>query len=122
MRRWLPPAAWAGFLLFLGTRPGDDLPASGLWALPGADKAAHALAYGVLGFLLERALAARPGRRALLIGAAAGLAWGLLDEWLQGFVAGRSRDPADLAADTAGAAAGAWIAFRTFLRKDRWTD
>ena len=102
-------ALWAGLLLFLGSRPGDDLPAQGLLALPGADKAAHAVAYAILGALVASAASPRTAAGALLLGALAGLFWGMLDEWVQGHVPGRTRAWADLLADTAGAAGGAWL-------------
>ncbi|MHC4547968.1 MAG: VanZ family protein [Planctomycetota bacterium] len=116
---WGPPLLWAAVILFLGTRPADQLPSGGLWALPGLDKALHACVYGVLGFLVVRAT--RPGRAgsALLLGAAIGLAWGGLDEWVQQSVPGRAAEPADWLADLLGAAAGAWIAFRTGRSRKR---
>jgi VanZ family protein len=98
--------AWASLLLFAGSRPGDSLPESPFLALPGADKALHAIAYGVLGALVARASAPRAPLHALLLGALAGLVWGMLDEWVQGRVPGRTRSWADLLADTAGAACG----------------
>ena len=102
-------AAWAGLLLWLGTRPGAGLPA----ALPGADKIAHVACYGVLGFLLARAI----GTRAAWVWAGlAGVAWGALDEWLQASVPGRSSDLLDVLADAIGAFAGGWIALRTAAR------
>jgi uncharacterized protein YfiM (DUF2279 family) len=110
-------AGWALLLLFVGSRPGDALPAARLLALPGGDKIAHAFAYAVLGALGAWAAAPRSPRRALLFGLLAGLAWGMLDEWVQGHVPGRTRSPADLLADAAGAAAGGWLAGR--LRRSR---
>jgi len=105
-------ASWAALLLFLGTRPGDALPAKDLLELPGADKLAHALAYGVLGALLAGAAGPRTALAAVILGALAGLCWGMLDEWVQGHVPGRTRAMADLLADTAGAAGGAWLGWR----------
>ncbi len=102
-------AAWAALLLFLGSRPGASLPDSRLLDMPGADKLLHALAYGVLGALVARASSPRPATRTLLLGALAGLAWGMLDEWVQGRVPGRTRSWADLLADTAGAACGSLL-------------
>lgn len=102
-------AAWALLLLFVGSRPGESLPESRLLSLPGADKVLHALAYGVLGALVARASAVRAPRRALLFGALAGLCWGMLDEWVQGQVPGRTRSWADLLFDTAGAAFGGFL-------------
>jgi VanZ family protein len=102
--------AWAALLLFLGSRPGDSIPESPLLDLPGADKVLHAAVYGVLGALVARAAgAAAPRRRAVLLGALAGLICGMLDEWVQGHVPGRTRSWADLLADTAGAMSGAFL-------------
>jgi VanZ family protein len=103
----LAALGWAGLLLFVGSRPGEDLPAPLLF--PGADKGAHALAYGVLGALVARAAAPRGGARSLVLGALAGLFWGMLDEWVQGHVPGRTRSWADLLADVAGAACGGFL-------------
>lgn len=100
---------WALLLLFVGSRPGESFQGSRILSLPGADKAFHALAYGMLGALVARASAPRSPRRALLLGALAGLAWGMLDEWVQGQVPGRTRSWADLLFDTAGAAFGGFL-------------
>jgi len=99
-------ALWAALLLFVGSRPGASLPGGPLLGLPGADKLLHAVGYGVLGALAARASSPRAAGRALLLGALIGLAWGMLDEWVQGRVPGRTRSWADLLADTAGAACG----------------
>lgn len=115
-RRWAPALAWAALILFLGTRPGAALR---LPALPGLDKAAHAVVYAVLGFLAVRALRVTGARRSLLLGAAIGLAWGILDEWAQAATPGRTAELGDLLADVAGAAAGGWIAFRTGAARSR---
>ncbi len=101
--------AWALLLLYVGSRPGESLPESRLLALPGADKVFHALAYGLFGALVARARAPRSPLRALLLGALAGVLWGMLDEWVQGHVPGRTRSWADLLADTAGAACGGFL-------------
>ena len=114
---WGPAVLWAAALLFLGTRPADDLPDVDWY--PGLDKAAHAALYALLGFLAQRAAGQGTARGALLRGAAVGLCWGLVDEALQGTAAGRSPGAGDLAADTIGAAAGAWIAFRTLRHRAR---
>ena len=111
LARWVPLGAWAGFLLYLGTTPGDALPHGGLWdAAP--DKLVHALLYGVLGFLLAHALGLRRPGRALLVGGLGALAWGALDEWNQAHIAGRSSELADVAADLVGGALGGWLRAR----------
>jgi hypothetical protein len=115
--RWLPPALWAAFVLFLGSRPASQLPSGGIWGLPGIDKAAHAAVYGMLGLLLAHASGARRPARALLLGALAGLFWGMLDEWVQGRVPGRTQAWTDLLADVIGAGAGGY--FRARIRPPR---
>lgn len=109
--RWAPLLAWGGFLTFLATRPADRLPELP-WGFPGSDKLLHAVCYAPLGLLLQRALGLRRALPAVLAGAAIGAGWGLLDEWLQMGAPGREPGWGDLLADTAGAAAAAWIAWR----------
>jgi VanZ family protein len=101
--------AWAGFLLFLGSRPGDSLPKSPLLELPGADKVLHMLFYGVLGVLTARAAGPRTPRTSILLGALAGLLCGMIDERVQGSIPGRTPSWADLLADFAGAAIGGFL-------------
>ena len=104
MRRlalWGPPAAWAGFLLWLGDQPAGSLPKPGFWIFPHADKVAHGAAYGALGFLLARAMKLTRIPSALWAGGAAALLLGGLDEWNQPDQAaqeqaGRDRCGADL--------------------------
>jgi len=114
--RWGPALAWAALILFLGTRPAADLP---LPAIPGFDKLAHAAVYGVLGFLVVRAVEAASPWRALAWGAAIGLSWGFMDEWAQTATPSRTAELGDLLADVAGAAAGGWVAFRTSVAGSR---
>jgi VanZ family protein len=85
-------------------------------SLPGLDKLAHAVIYALLAYLAARAfatLALLNHPRVLPVAAAlfAGL-YGLSDEVHQAFVPGRSADIWDLAADVAGAIAGAIIYHR----------
>jgi len=111
--RWIAVAAWAGLLRWLSSRPPDELPARDFLALfPEADKVVHFGFYGVLGLLVVWATAPRRARGALVVGALAGLLWGCLDEWLQGYAPGRSPDFWDIVADTLGAGLGGWAVFR----------
>ncbi len=75
-----------------------------------SDKGLHFLAYLILGFLLWFTVS--DGRKvnwrktAPWIVLFAVLIYGILDEWLQSFVAGRSCDPRDFLADTMGICLG----------------
>ncbi|MDH3590444.1 MAG: VanZ family protein [Planctomycetota bacterium] len=120
VRRWAPAAVWALFLLFLGTRPPDSLPDVEWW-LSRYDKVIHAAMYGIAGVLAAWAARLRPAA-ALLLGALWGAAWGGIDEFLQGRIAGRDADWVDWIADVLGAAAGAWLCARTFPRGQRSSD
>jgi VanZ family protein len=75
--------------------------------VPFQDKLAHLVVFASLGFLLGRA--ARVGwcwswNRAALFAVAIASAYGLLDEWHQSTVPGRTAEIWDWIADTAGAA------------------
>jgi VanZ family protein len=76
-----------------------------------SDKSGHGLGYMVLGLTLVRAMAGGLPRRItwnVALGAIAiTVGYGVLDEFHQSFVPGRSSDVADLYADAAGATAGA---------------
>lgn len=99
-RRWLPFACWAALVLTLTSIPNPNVP-----SVPGGDKAAHAIMYGILGGLAAYALAGV--RRPLLAHSVAMLgiaALAALDEWHQMFIPGRSADVADWVADVLGAA------------------
>ncbi len=104
-------ALWGGFLFLLTSWPNP--PAVNAGGLP-LDKLTHFVLYAVEAFLLMRAIA-WPGRRGFaasrvltVVGTMA--LWGALDEAHQDWIPGRMRDSADLAADVAGAAAGALLA------------
>ena len=89
-------------LLYLASAT-DDLPTVPHFS----DKLMHLLAYTVLGLLFLRAFhGGIPAGLRLLPSTAAVLAtgtYGALDEFHQGFVAGRVSDPRDFAADLLGA-------------------
>ena len=106
--------AWAGLILFLSSRPVDDLPDVGFSM---SDKLAHAAVYGVLGALVARALC-RPGVGVAVVAVACVAAFGLFDEWSQSFSPGREPDLADAVADTIGAAAGYAAVLRYY--RGRW--
>jgi VanZ family protein len=100
-------ALWASVIFWASSRP-NPFP----WLPEGLlsrDELLHAGAFAVLGGLVGAALAAsRLGTaRAVALAAVLAAAYGATDEWHQAYVPGRTPDPADLAADAAGAIAGA---------------
>jgi len=108
LRLWGPVVLYCGLIFALSS-------VSAVPALPGgvSDKAAHALLYSGLGFLVARGVsggvAATPSLRhaAVVIGFAA--AYGLSDEIHQLFVPHREFDITDMAADVAGGGLGAAV-------------
>ncbi|HEY7954375.1 MAG TPA: VanZ family protein [Polyangia bacterium] len=121
---WLPVLAYLGIITFLSSRTGSSLPT---WSFMKHDKVLHTIEYGGLGFLLCRALGPhvrRPGAQVALA-AALGLAFGVLDEFHQSFVAGRNgNDPGDMTADLTGALLGAlaFFALRRLFSKGAKTS
>ena len=101
--RWLPVAAWMGFIQYASVRTVVEI---GPETLPQADKLLHALAYALLALLIVRALRAAA---ALALGdvALAAFAWatafGALQEMLQHFIPKRSCDLLDLLSNGLGA-------------------
>ena len=114
--RWMACAAHLWLIGILSLLPPGAFPA-GIGAIPGADKVAHLVLYGVLGALLRWAVEGRDGgpgvRRAVWLGAAA--AYGFLMEVLQslGTKGMRAFGWGDMAANVVGAAAF-WVL------ADRW--
>jgi VanZ family protein len=99
------------FLLTLWPRPPEILP--DLPRVPGADKASHALLYGVEGWLLARAARPSPGTRITRRVVAISLFLipvALLNEALQWLTPPRTPQWGDFVADVAGGALGAWVA------------
>ena len=109
VRRWLPPAMWAGFILVLTSIP--TLPdVTGGIPIPHIDKVVHLFLYAVLGWLVTRTLRTRhfASLGAALIGIAV---FGVLDEWHQQFF-GRDPNLVDWIADVIGASLGIAAATR----------
>ena len=114
MPGWLHPLslllaiAWAGVIFFLSSQPGTDTPP----LFPHMDKLLHALAFGILGFLVLGGI--KPGehghtRSQLWIAVFIAGAYGVLDEVHQRYVPGRMPDVFDVLADLVGAALGIWL-------------
>jgi len=104
--RWTLVGIWMAVITAGSLVPGAT-------ALPASDFAFHAFAYGVLAWLLARALAARPALRNA-VGAAV-LAWlfGFLLEGAQWFHPDRTYEVRDLIANAYGVAGGAVLALLT---------
>lgn len=101
---WLPPLAWMGLIFVFSAQP--DLPrAPGPWLDTLLKKAGHALVYGVLVWLYQRALRQRFRAPAALRVVSVGLAvaYALSDEYHQTFVPGRTGRPLDVFVDSVGA-------------------
>jgi VanZ family protein len=112
-RARLAAVTWGLFLLALTSWPSPPKVPLVSW-IPSFDKAAHAVLYGVEGFLLYFAVAwPEPRRfswlRALVIGGALAV-WGTLDEVHQAWIPGRSMEAADALTDAVAGLCGALIA------------
>jgi len=97
---WIPVVAYVALIFALSSIPNLAPPTS----MTNADKLAHLTEYGILGWLLVRALGTRfPSRPVLAILGSflIGATIAATDEIYQGTV-GRHRDPRDWAADATG--------------------
>ena len=101
-RYWLPVLAYVSLIFVLSAQPGLHPP----FRFQNADKLAHMLEYGVLGWLLVRALrAAMPARSWVftsMLALGLGLGIGAGDECFQSFVPGRDSTVFDWLADGMG--------------------
>ncbi len=110
--RMVPMILVMGTIFFLSHQQGDTID---LGEIPGVDKLAHLLVYGVLAVTVL--LAHAPGTRKNSPLQSCGttvvvcLLYGLSDEFHQSFIPGRMVSAGDVAADTLGAAAACllWI-------------
>lgn len=107
---WLPLIAFAGFIFWLSSIPGDGLPPMWMPGLPGfvimnIDKMIHAILYGFFGWLSLRAFALGSPMRFPWVAFFAFLitiGYGATDELHQAFVSRRSCDIWDWVADAIG--------------------
>ena len=113
-RRWLPALLWLALVLTATSIPNPDVP-----NVPGGDKVAHTIMYGVLTLLVAHALS---GSRRLLGAAAATVPLVALiaavDEWHQLFIPGRSASVADWLADMAGAGLALLVCGAVLVRRE----
>jgi len=116
--------AWAGVIYFLSSQPGTDTP----MLFPFQDKLLHIIAYAILGFLGMGALeAASHGYHAWQVWLIAALVtvYGILDEFHQHFVPGRTVDGFDVMADVVGGLLGIWVMYslvKSVARKTPGTE
>jgi len=99
---------WAGVIFYLSHIPGVDVPP----LFFGKDKLFHAIAYSILGFFaIGSMITAESRHRMFRPWLAIGLviAYGVLDEFHQHFVPGRTPDIYDVLADAAGGLLGVWL-------------
>lgn len=109
-RTWRALAVLLAMALPVGLWVGGAQPvAVGLIPSPW-DKLAHAGVFALLAVALGYASGLR-GIAVLLLAFVGALGVGVMDEWHQLFLPGRSADLDDLTADATGAALGAWVIF-----------
>lgn len=105
--RWLPVAAWMGFIFFLSAQLSLPSPEED-WLEELLSIAGHFTVYVVLALLVSRATAPEghlsKWNKILVIGWCA--AYALSDEWHQSFVPGRDASVFDLAVDVLGVLGG----------------
>jgi len=106
----LAAICWAGLIYFLSDQPGMDV----IPLFPGQDKIFHAIVFGVLGFLVLGAMHARArGYSPAQVWTAVVLTafYGMLDEFHQTFVPGRTADTWDVVADVSGGMLGIYVLY-----------
>jgi len=107
---------WAGVIFYLSSQSGADIPPM----FVGEDKLLHAFIFGILGFFTLGAMKTtaygyrpfQPWLAVLLV-----TVYGVLDEFHQHFVPGRSPDIFDVMADAAGAMLGVWLLYSFIMRR-----
>ncbi len=102
---WGPVILWAGVIFFISALPDQRTVGSELPELM-IRKFAHLFEYGLLAYLLARALAGTgwPVQRVLWVGLLLCVLYAASDEWHQTFVPGRYGKVRDVALDSLGAA------------------
>lgn len=112
------PALLLYALIFLVSSRSLGFRIPGQWL----DKIPHALEFAVLGFLLYLGfvhLATLSPRMNIVMTFLIGTLLGILDEFHQKFVRGRSNDPRDAAADALGIALGIAVYWYFFRKRQR---
>ena len=121
LRHWLPPLAW--MLLIFGFSAQPDLPhAPGPWLDTLLKKLGHALAYGVLAWLYQRALRQRSSEGHVpitlrIVSVSLAVIYALSDEYHQTLVPGRDGNLLDVAVDGVGACGAMLLDWRLERRR-----
>jgi VanZ family protein len=102
LRRWLPALLWMGLIFFLSSQPKlprhpDDVVDFII------KKTGHMMEYGILAFLIWRALAMGGSLSPLVKAFLLSLLYAASDEYHQSFVPGRDGNPFDVCVDAIGA-------------------
>lgn len=114
-RAWLPPLAWAAIILVL-----TSIPVPQSVVVPGGDKTAHVVMYGVLGYLSAgAALRSQPSWRTLLTVIVVIGIFAALDELHQQLIPGRFAERLDWFADVVGASLGSMLAVARLRARER---
>jgi VanZ family protein len=112
LRFWFPLLCYSAIISFVSSLSTVPVPYTEI----SFDKLLHAGEYGVFGFLLARALGSCERKFSLhvIFGVVIiiSLVYGLLDEYHQSFVPGRTCDLIDVAADWLGGVLGGWVYIR----------
>ena len=101
---------WADLIYYLSSQPGMDVRP----LFVGQDKVFHFIVFGILGFLgMGAAKATTQGYKPRQVWLAIALValYGVLDEFHQHFVPGRTADRYDVIADIVGGMFGAWVMY-----------
>ena len=119
VQRWLLVLIYTSAIFALSALPGSSLPSLNI-----SDKVVHATEFGILAILLCRAFHLHwPDRSryfSMLVSILATVGYGVLDESHQWFVAGRTADVVDLAADSLGACLAAWAWVKAGAHRSWW--
>ena len=115
-KRWIPVLVWAIFIFYLSSIPNLST-GLGLWDTI-MRKIAHIIEYGILTFLLWRAIKndKRPFYISLSWATIFAIIYALTDEIHQGFVPTRHFSLIDVGIDSVGAILVAWIIRRRIVQ------
>jgi VanZ family protein len=109
LKFWLPVLFWMGFIFFLSSLPGKDVP----FFFPYQDIVTHIVNYLLLAYLFSRALKNTylniKRLESIFIAVVFGMAYGVLNELHQIFIPGRFASRLDVFIDVIGSLIGGLI-------------